>query len=479
MMIKSLKLSDIFKRENVSLLIIAFGLSLSALLLTEIVLLIIPLVIIIMLSLVFGERFIIAIVIISLFTLVGEVTGSYRIFIQLVDFILLGILFLRRYGLNFNSYPQIPKSITYFLVLYFSAMIISATMSKYPFAGIGIIANQIAFFIVVYVFYALIQNEKDIRFYFYIIFLVGCILVTSSLVTFIKEGVSLLEIFAPNRPRVSAIISNIEASTNFFVVSFPIIISLILFRKDFKENLPNYFLLFFFSIGLILTMSRSAIIAIVFSSAIVFYILRRKWFYQLLFFLFSVTLLFFVYEPLYQFLNTFARIESGMSARDYIWKMSMDMINDHTIFGIGPGAYKYEMFNYFPYMLDDWWGKLFILLSEVTGGANLSHNFFLTLFIEMGILGMLASIALPVVFFRIGLKTIVKYKNEYSGSYYLIIALFAAGSSIIVRNFFNSIGLLYVGGIQTDIPFWLIFSSLIYFYQKPLSAKELLHENHR
>jgi len=162
-----------------------------------------------------------------------------------------------------------------------------------------------------------------------------------------------------------------------------------------------------------------------------------------------------------------------MSARDYIWKMSIDMIRDNTVFGIGPGAYQYEMLNYFPYMLSNWWGKIFIYYQEVTEGANLSHNFFLTFVTDMGILGIMTAVALPLIFWRIGIKTLKKYKNEDPNNYYVIIALFAAGSSILVRNLFNSIGLLYVGGIQTDLPFWLIFGSLIYFYQMPLPAKEV------
>ena len=90
----------------------------------------------------------------------------------------------------------------------------------------------------------------------------------------------------------------------------------------------------------------------------------------------------------------------------------------------------------------------------------------------MGILGIITAVALPVIYFRIGIKTIKKFKNEARSTYYLIIALFAAGSSIIIRNIFNSIGLLYVGGIHTDLPFWLIFSSLIYFYRMPFSLEE-------
>jgi len=141
-----------------------------------------------MLSFVFGERFILAIIIISLFTLVGELSRSLRTVVQLVDFTLLGILFLKRFGLSSDSYPRVPRSVLYFLILYFSAMIISAVMSKYPFAGNGLIALQAAFFIIAYVLYSLIEDENDIKNYFRAIVVVSCIIVTVLIISFFREG---------------------------------------------------------------------------------------------------------------------------------------------------------------------------------------------------------------------------------------------------------------------------------------------------
>ncbi len=90
--------------------------------------------------------FIIAVILITLFTLVGELNASLRSVIHFVDFTLLGILFLKKFGLNFNSYPRIPKSLIYFLLLYGIAFLLSSVMSKYPFAGVGIFTKQVAFF---------------------------------------------------------------------------------------------------------------------------------------------------------------------------------------------------------------------------------------------------------------------------------------------------------------------------------------------
>lgn len=464
----SLNIFNLKLKEIPELVLISAILSLPAILAGGYLVYFIPVFFLVFLALVFGERFLILFVVISLFTIVGEVSRILRSLVYLLDFSILGYFFLKRYGLNLFSYPKIPRSVIYLLILYFSAMIISAVMSRFPSAASGIIFQQFAFFIIVYVFYALIENKENINLYFAGISVVAVIIVAFSLVVFINDGLNLIEIISPDRARVSVITGNIETSTNFFVVIFPILLGMFLLSEKVSSKTPRLILLLFLSIGLILMMSRSAIIGILFSTALIFFILHRKLFYRLLIVVVSLVLIFVLYQPLNETITVFLRLESGMSARDYLWKMSMDMIKDNMIFGLGPGVYKHEMMNYFPYMLDEWWGRFVIYLSEVSGGANLSHNFFLSLFTELGILGILTAIALPVVYLRIGIKTILKYRMEDKSNYYLIVSLFAAGCSIIIRNFFNGIGLLYVGGLQTDLPFWLIFSSLIYFYQVPV-----------
>ena len=470
----SLNILSLKIKELPELLLISVLLSLPAVFVSGYLIYFFPIFLIIVLSLIYGEKFIILFIIISLFTIVGEVSRTLRSMVYLLDFSILGYFFLRKYGLNFNNYPKIPRSVIYFLFLYLTALVVSTVMSRFPSAATGIILQQFYFFSIVYVFYALIQDEANIKTYFTGILYVAAIIVIFSLVVFIKDGLSIMEIISPDRARVSVITGNIETSTNFFVVSFPIILGALLLKNKTNTKNSQLFLIFFLTLGLVLMMSRSAILGILLSTGIIFFVLKRKLFYRLLIFIALVMLLFIFYQPLNEILTLFLRIESGMSARDYLWRMSIDMIKDNPIFGIGPGVYKYEMINYFPYMLDDWWGRFVIYLGEVSGGANLSHNFFLSLFTEMGILGILTAVALPLVFLRIGIKTINKYKVVSEDKYYLIVSLFAAGCSIILRNFFNGIGLIYVGGLQTDLPFWLIFSSIIYFYRSPVINEKKL-----
>lgn len=467
-MIKPLKNSTHIFNSNFNLILLSIILSIPAILLGNWILFILPLLVLIALTYAFEERFLIAIIIITLFTLVGELNRSLRTAVHLIDFSLLGVLFLQKYGLNFKLYPPIPKHLKYFFILYCSAMLLSAVMSAYPFAGIKLIVQQLVFFVIAYVLYALVKDIKDIKLYFVAVTIVACILVTAALISTFESGFSLIELISRNRTRVSAIINNIEAATNFYVVSFPFLIGLLLIKKRYTGRFLVWITLFYIVAGLILAMSRSAIIGIVVSSAIIFFILQRRRFYQFLFSLVLLLLLFLLYEPLAEITYFFFRIEEGLSAREHTWTMALNIIKDHPIFGIGPGAYKYEMFNYFPYMLDDWWGRLFIYYHEVTEGANFSHNFFLVLFSDMGILGLLTAIYLPIIYFKIGIEAMRKHRFVHVESYYLTVVLFAAGTSIIARNFFNSIGILFYGGVTTDLPFWLIFGSLIYLnYNSP------------
>ena len=469
-------------KENLSLntnfLITSILLSIPSIILGEWLILGLPLIILIILSYVYDEKFVIALVLITLFTLVGEFNRSLRIVVQLTDFTLLGYLIVKRYGLSFNNLPSVPKSVLYFLVMYFATMIVSSAVSHYPFAGVKTIVMQFIFFIIVYVFYSLINNESDVRNYFLSILIVACILVTVAFISFILEGYSLLNIISQGRARIAALMNNYEAFTNFFVIAFPIVVGNLLLNSKTKKNKINWFLLICFSLGLALNMSRSAILGIVVSTAIVFFMLRRKSFYKFIISLFVIILIFILYEPLNQMISILLRIEEGMSARDYLWTMSINIIKDYPIFGLGPGAFKYEIFNYYPFMLNDYYGRVFIYFNEVSEGVNLAHNIFLVFFSDMGIIGFITILTLPVIYFRIGYKTIRKYKHHSSKTYYLIISLFAAGTSVIVRNLFNSIGLLYIGGIHTDLPFWLIFSSLVYFYMAPIT-NDIISEKKR
>lgn len=420
--------------------------------------------IIVLFAVVFREKFIYGFVIVTLFTLVGDVSQSLRPIVQITDFVLIGYLFIKRFGLQFHSYPQIPGSLIYFLLLYYLSMIVSILMSDYPFAGVMLVVRQTLFFIIAYFFYALIRDGKDIKTYFVAFLIAACVLAASTVLRLLSESSSFLNLAEGSRERVVGLISNPNNITNFYMVAFPLVFGVFLLRKSVLSKNVSLLLMLYLGFALFITLSRSAILGIIASTVIMAYILRKKYFYFIILPLILLVMLFIIYEPLGNLASTLFRVERGVTGRDYLWGLSLDIIKDHPIFGLGPGAYKYEMFKYFPVMLNSWVGGVFIDLYEMTGGANLSHNFFLLFFSEMGILGLMTALLFPLIFFRIGIKTLKKYKNGMKDEFYLIVSLFSIGSAMFIRSIVESIGLLYYGAITTDLPFWLVFISLIYYY---------------
>ena len=421
---------------------------------------------IVFLAVIFGERFVYGFVIVTLFTLVGELGRSLRLLIQVTDFSLLAYLFLKRFGLQINLYPRIPKSLFYFLLLYYFSMIVSVLMSDYPLPGVILVARQTLFFLIAYVFYALIRDMKDIKVYLAAFIVAACILAASSIFTLISESSSLLNLAVGSRERIVGFISNPNNITNFYMVSFPLVLGMLLMKRSTFSNTVSFLLILYLSLALFITLSRSAILGVVAGTAVMLFILRRKYFYFLVISLSILVVIFIFFEPLGNLASVLFRVGRGVTGRDYLWGISLDIIKENPIFGLGPGAYKYEMFKYFPVMLNSWVGGMFVELYEMTNGANLSHNFFLFFFSEMGIFGLITALALPVIFFMIGIRTIIAYKNGMVYQYYLIVSLFSIGAAMFVRSMAESIGLLYYGAITADLPFWIMFGCLIYFYNQ-------------
>jgi O-antigen ligase len=88
------------------------------------------------------------------------------------------------------------------------------------------------------------------------------------------------------------------------------------------------------------------------------------------------------------------RFEEGVAGRNIFWNLSANIIRDNIWLGLGPGAYKYEMFNYMPVILDSWHGSVLMKIHSITDGSNASHNFFLFFFSDMGIFGLFSAVLL-------------------------------------------------------------------------------------
>ncbi len=415
---------------------------------------------------IYGERFLIGLIIVSLFTLVSDLGTTLRLYVHLIDFSLLGYLFIKKYGFNFSEYPKLPKPLIYFLLLYYFAMIITTIFSEHILIGIDRISRQSVFFIIAYIFFSFLKDIRYVKIYVIALVIVSLILALSSIFQFSAGGFKLLDFALGVRYRVTGLISNVDATTAFFILTFPLVITLS-FSKTYKNKQPLFLLIIFIlTIGIFLTTSRSAIMAILVSLLFILFYLKRDLFKKLIVILVVIVLL-IIFIPTLSQLTFIFRVQEGLSNRDYLWKMAFDIIKDNPVLGIGPGAYKFEMFNYFPVMLNTWIGNLFVDLYIATGGANNAHSIFLKFTSDMGIPGLIALFYFITLYFQIAARTIKKARYGNLELFLIILSISVTAGSMFIRGIFDSIGILTYGIITDDLPFWLWFGILIFFYQKP------------
>ena len=422
-----------------------------------------PVVLAIFLLIVYGVRFYLFFVIVSLLTLVGEVNPSLRLVVQIIAFGGLSILFLKKYGFVFKKYPAIPSLLLNFIAFFYSVIILSTLFSRYPLTGFIQTIKISIFFYLMYLLYSFIKSLKDINLYIISLFVASVIMALSTFINFVDSGFN-LENLATAHLRTGGLLGNVNAIGGYYAVVIPIAVTFLFYEKLESKRIYLAGLILVFSVGMLIVVSRSAIISVIVSLLFILFYLNKKYFKVLIGCLFILFLLYLFVDPLNEFISVVLRVERGLTRRDYLWQISTGIIKDNFWFGVGPGSWGKEMFNYFPVLLNSFKGKLFIQLYEQTGGFNNSHNFYLVFFSDMGIFGLITAFFFPFVFFRIGFQTIKKAKVFNRNLFLLAVGITAVGAGMFIRGFFEGISLITIGRITVDIPFWTLFIILIYLY---------------
>ncbi|MGE5810035.1 MAG: O-antigen ligase family protein [Ignavibacteria bacterium] len=418
----------------------------------------------------YKERAIIFLSIVAFLVLVSDIDQKIRLVVNISCIFSLLFIFIKNYGINFKGYPKLPKELTCFVSFFYLSMILSTLFSAYIFDGVQQILQTTVFFIIVYILYSFLRDAKDIYLYFYALLISALIIVTSIIIVFFSGNYNLIDLVAASQLRTTGILSNVNAPGGIAIAVLPILASLMFF-KGFKNRLLIISVFFLILFGIFLTTSRSALLGIFASALFILLYFYRLKFLKYCSLLILILIVLYLIPAVNDSVNLFFRIESGLSQRGYLWDISINIIKDNPVFGIGPGAYSRVMLNYFPVMFDTFVGQELVALKELTIGTNDSHNFFLYYFSDMGIFGLASSFIITAIFFAVANKTINIYKAGKSIYFYLAVGITAAGVGLFVRGMFEGIGILTYGWIKVDLPFWLIFALLIFLFQ---NKKELV-----
>jgi hypothetical protein len=343
-------------------------------------------------------------------------------------------------------------------------MILSSLYSNDVSTGFNETLRQLLFFILWYILFSFISEDKDLFKYAGALILSGVIVALAIIFSFFTSDLSLFLMQSKGIIHEGGEFKNVAAAGGIFSVSIPITLSLILFWQSTNNRLKlfSYSIIFIQLVGLILTNSRSALLAVIASSTIIFFILKKNFFKKFLFItIFSLIVTCVIIPLSSQIFELYFRANRIFENTRYIlWDMSIKIIFDQLLFGTGPGQFKNYMYNYLPVMLGSW-EETQIAWIYKDAGLGESHNFFLFRFAELGIFGFLSALFLPFIFISLSIRALKENKENFR-IYYLIVGIYAMGLSMFIRSLLESTGLVSHGWITRDLPFWICFAIIIY-----------------
>ena len=225
------------------------------------------------------------------------------------------------------------------------------------------------------------------------------------------------KMFTGLESRVFATLDNPNVLAEFFVFTIPLSLAVL---WSSRNNITRLFIAGIIGLSvlcLVLTFSRGAWLGFALAMLIFFLLKDRRALFLLL--IMGVVGMFFLPESILARVASIGNLqESSTAYRLSIWAASLRIIADYWVSGIGPGLPTFAIV--YPYY------------SLAAGMAYHSHNLFLQLVVEMGIVGLGAFLWLMWTFVRVGLKGLRATEDPYLKN--LLIGLLSGMAGFLLQG---------------------------------------------
>ena len=349
---------------------------------------------------------------------------------------IIGVFFI---GKKFTSRTTTPVIL---ISLYILICLISALFAYDVFNSLFFFLRILIFFLVIAALYDWMNDYRKYILTIRSIVLSGLIL-SISIIYSRFFGTVIVE--NEGAIRAGGIFSNVNSSG--FVLFIAIIYAFLMYLEKDKKRYWLYIILFL--TALVFTGSRASMLALAVS--VLFYNLRFKLTKKIIIICVSSLLFTILGFLLFQDkILSALRLERGLSARQILYNIGLDIAADYPYLGIGLGNLKDVGPHYLvTYPIGEWQKN-----SILDIGIQSSHNVFIETAAEIGLLG---AGVLILIIINIGLRyyrRIKKVDPSDKNFYYLIWGLFMG---ILVRCLFESNGIINRGWITADIYFWVTY----------------------
>lgn len=200
------------------------------------------------------------------------------------------------------------------------------------------------------------------------------------------------------RARVYSVFYNPNILAEYLIMTIPLSISLFWYSKKLSKKVIFLGTSLVMTLALVLTLSRGGWLGFAFSALI--FIILVEW--KLLLSLIPITLggIYFLPQSILNRIMSIGNLADSSNAyRIKMWAITMDIIKDHWVVGVGFGHLPFKQ-TYETYIR--------------TMPIYHSHNTYLQLAAELGIPGLLAFLLFIFILFKYGINKLIRSGDKYT-----------------------------------------------------------------
>lgn len=248
----------------------------------------------------------------------------------------------------------------------------------------------------------------------------------------------------PNiKTRVYSTFENPNLLAEYLIMIFPVSLGLIFYNKDFIKKIVFAIASFIILITIGLTYSRGSWIGLAFSIVVFFLLINWKLLLGLI--PLGIAGLFVMPASIIQRIQTIGSLQDSSNFYRYsLWTKAIEIVKDFWFSGIGIGYIPFQNISYL----------------YITNMAPYhTHNTYLQIAIEMGLLGLLVFFILIFRTLKSSIRVVLNSKEKYYSIF--VSAYIASISGVLIHGiaehiFFNP---------KIILTFWLTFGVLINYSQ--------------
>ena len=209
------------------------------------------------------------------------------------------------------------------------------------------------------------------------------------------------EMFSTIGRRAVGTLENPNMFGEYLILIIPIAVGMLIGRGEGLRRLPAFFCIGIMGVCLILTWSRGAWLGLIFAALLFLFMWHRRSVWVILAGIASIPVLPLILPAsiVSRFTSIGNMTDSSTSYRVYIWRATINMIEDNltTGIGIGEGA----------------WDRLYPMYSYLgVEAAPHSHNLYLQIWLELGVIGLLVFVIFLFLLYQSGLTLFSRLSGD-------------------------------------------------------------------